>query len=239
MHWKTYKRWMSPNPIDGGNGNLPPTPGNGGDVPPVAPIATPPPMPGDGGDVPPTEDKPAKTFTQVEVDRIAEAERKRGKQSVLKDIGVEKVEDARAAVKTARAIADTQKTDEQIIADKDRQIQDANRRAHDAQLRAAFMAKAGTRFVDPDAAFALADKSGLTVEEDGSVTGLAEALDTLADAKPYLVNKPGKPPIPSLGPPAPNGKQVARTDDDRRQEYFGGGTKTFFKAGNVSVKNKE
>lgn len=41
--------------------------------------------------------------------------------------------------------------------------------------------------IDIDAAFALMDKSGVKVGEDGSVSGVKEALEALTAAKPYLV----------------------------------------------------
>lgn len=44
--------------------------------------------------------------------------------------------------------------------------------------------------VDPDAAFALADLSKVQVGDDGEISGVKEALETLVKAKPYLVGKP-------------------------------------------------
>lgn len=46
--------------------------------------------------------------------------------------------------------------------------------------------------IDADAAFALMDKSGISVGDDGSVTGVREALGELIKAKPYLagMNRP-------------------------------------------------
>ena len=40
--------------------------------------------------------------------------------------------------------------------------------------------------IDPDAAFALMDKSGVSVADDGSVLGVRESLDELLRNKPYL-----------------------------------------------------
>ena len=57
----------------------------------------------------------------------------------------------------------------------------------DTLLQARFeaaAAKAGC--VDVDAAFALADRSGLTVDESGRVPGVEKAVDALKKARPYL-----------------------------------------------------
>lgn len=43
--------------------------------------------------------------------------------------------------------------------------------------------------VDTDAAFALMDKSGIAVDENGNVTGVQEALTALTEAKPWLVEQ--------------------------------------------------
>lgn len=42
--------------------------------------------------------------------------------------------------------------------------------------------------IDEEAAFALMDRSGLEVSDDGTVTGVKEALEALLVAKPYLKN---------------------------------------------------
>lgn len=43
--------------------------------------------------------------------------------------------------------------------------------------------------VDIDAAFALMDKSNIKVDENGTVTGVQEALNALVEAKPYLIRQ--------------------------------------------------
>jgi hypothetical protein len=48
--------------------------------------------------------------------------------------------------------------------------------------------------VDPDAAHKLADLSKVAIGEDGSITGVEDALKALAEAKPYLVQA-GTPPV--------------------------------------------
>ena len=66
----------------------------------------------------------------------------------------------------------------------DERLRTADNRLISAEVRAV-----GTELhiIDIDAAFALMDKSGVKVGEDGSVTGVKEALEALTAAKPYLV----------------------------------------------------
>lgn len=62
--------------------------------------------------------------------------------------------------------------------------------ARDARMRAALLAeaaKADRRIVDPDAAIALLDKSSLDLDDAGNPLNVAEAMDSLLRAKPYLV----------------------------------------------------
>lgn len=66
----------------------------------------------------------------------------------------------------------------------DAQMQAANDRLIAAEVRTV---GSNLHIVDIDAAFALMDKSGVAVGEDGSVTGVQEALTALAAAKPWLV----------------------------------------------------
>jgi len=51
--------------------------------------------------------------------------------------------------------------------------------------------------VDVDAAIALIDKSNVKVNEDGTITGLSEALETLQKGKAYLFGKPTQ--VPNIG----------------------------------------
>ena len=65
----------------------------------------------------------------------------------------------------------------------DRRMREADDRLISAEIR-----NAGSQLglIDPDAAFALMDRSSVRVEDDGSVTGVRESLQELLRAKPYL-----------------------------------------------------
>jgi DNA repair exonuclease SbcCD ATPase subunit len=68
-------------------------------------------------------------------------------------------------------------------------------RMKDAFRSAAIATK--VRFVDSaiDDAFALADLTGVQIEESGAVKGMEDVVKKLATAKPYLIQKPTPAPI--------------------------------------------
>ncbi len=59
------------------------------------------------------ENNESKTFTQAEVNRLMKAEKEKGKRSVLKDLGVEDVKDAKSALEEYQKHLDSQKTEAQ------------------------------------------------------------------------------------------------------------------------------
>jgi membrane protein involved in colicin uptake len=93
--------------------------------------------------------------------------------------------------------------------------------ARESTLKGAVIAEAAKQgFADPMDAYKLLDVTKMELAEDGTVKGLTEALTALAAAKPYLRAK-NAPVVPPANPPRDSGSQK-RTDEDRRQEYFGG-----------------
>ena len=68
----------------------------------------------------------------------------------------------------------------------DERMRTADNRLISAEVRAV---GAEMNIIDIDAAFALMDKSGVKVGDDGSVTGVKEALEALATARPWLVKQ--------------------------------------------------
>jgi len=75
----------------------------------------------------------------------------------------------------------------------------ATQRAQQMLITAEIKAQAAALgIVDPDAAAKLADLSGVKVGDDGTVTGVREALEALLQAKPYLkASGPAKVGVPS------------------------------------------
>lgn len=115
-----------------------------------------------------------------------DARQERAERSVIKSfaeqsgVSVEEITNLVADYKAKQATA--------IPADVQKRI-DERMRTADNRLISAEVRAVGTELniIDIDAAFALMDKSGVKVGEDGSVTGVKEALEALTAAKPYLV----------------------------------------------------
>ena len=68
----------------------------------------------------------------------------------------------------------------------DERMKTADNRLISAEVRAV---GAGLNIIDIDAAFALMDKSGVKIGDDGTVSGVQEALEALTQAKPWLVKQ--------------------------------------------------
>ncbi|SDZ00827.1 phage scaffolding protein [Thermoactinomyces sp. DSM 45892] len=74
--------------------------------------------------------------------------------------------------------------------DLEQHIQQWKEKANESLLKAEVKSIAtDLGIVDSDAAFALMDREGLEIAEDGSVKGVREVLDVLVQSKPYLVKQ--------------------------------------------------
>src|SRR5690606_4565556 len=129
--------------------------------------------------------------------RLSRAEKtaaKRALEARAKELGFESVEAMEAALKAAKEAQDAQKTEaeklrEALEAETPRAAQ-ATERAKLALIKAAFTAEAvAANLVNVDDAFKLADLSEVDVSEDGTVTGVKEAVEVLVKEKPYLVKQ--------------------------------------------------
>lgn len=95
------------------------------------------------------------------------------------------------------------------IIELEKKAADADTRAQEHLLRAKVIAEAAKKdVVDPDAAFALLDRSTLEIGNDGAPTNIAEAMEQLLEARPYLV-------APSGGTTRGSADQGARTAPQR------------------------
>ena len=78
----------------------------------------------------------------------------------------------------------------QLPPEKQDELDKALQRANDRLIAAEVKTVAiDLKIVDAEAALALMDKSQIKVNDKGDVTGVKEALEALAKAKPYLVGK--------------------------------------------------
>ena len=128
----------------------------------------------------------AVTVSAEDIAAALDARQQRTERSVIKSfaeqngVSVEEITRLVTDYKAKQATA--------IPADVQKRI-DERLRTADNRLISAEVRAVGTELniIDIDAAFALMDKSGVKVGEDGSVTGVKEALEALTAAKPYLV----------------------------------------------------
>ncbi|WP_028560842.1 hypothetical protein [Paenibacillus pinihumi] len=101
--------------------------------------------------------------------------------------------------------------------------------ANDRVIKADFKLAAASVNIRPDAledAFLLADKAGITVDDEGNVAGVKEALEALVAAKPYLVEvaTPNKP--KTIGEPNNPVQEQRKTleaqlEDAKKRKDFG------------------
>ena len=128
----------------------------------------------------------AVTVSAEDIAAVLDARHQRAERSVIKSfaeqngVSVEEITKLVTDYKAKQATAIPADVQKRI----DERMRTADNRLISVEVRAV---GAELNIIDIDAAFALMDKSGVAVGEDGSVTGVKEALEALTAAKPYLV----------------------------------------------------
>jgi hypothetical protein len=150
-----------------------------------APPATPKDAPG-GGTQPATGGE--RTFTQAELDRILGDRLARDREKYAD------YDTLKAAAAELEALKEAEKTELEKAKDAATKAQAerdaALAKAQDTLIRAAFVteaAKAGA--AHPEDAYALADRAGVKVAEDGTITGVAEAVKVLVEGGRLVMSK--------------------------------------------------
>jgi hypothetical protein len=138
-----------------------------------------------------------KSFSQEDVDRIvsqrvARETSKYGDYSELQARAARADElEASQGTETDKLRAKAERESEKRAAS-DAKAAQATERANTALMRASVVAAAAqANAADPQDVFTLLDKSALTVDEDGNVDGVADAVTALLKAKPHLVRRAG------------------------------------------------
>lgn len=129
-------------------------------------------------------------------------EAKQQVEAQAKAAGFDTVEAMQAALKAVKDKSEADKTELQKAqdavakakADQTATLQTANQRLIKAEVT---LKVAELGLVDADAAYALMDRTHVSVADDGKVSGVDEALKALLAAKPYL--KKGDTPAPLSG----------------------------------------
>ncbi len=115
-------------------------------------------------------------------------------KEIATELGYDSVEAMQAAAKAAKAAEEANRTElekekaKSAALEQNQQavIERANTRSINSELKV-FAVQAG--FVDPDDAVKLVDRAGLAVDDNGEVSGAAEAIKALAEKKPHLLGK--------------------------------------------------
>lgn len=135
----------------------------------------------------------ARTFTQQDVDRIVQDRLARVKGQPPADY-----DDLKAAAARLAEIEESNKTElEKAVARAEAAEQEREQiraEAYETRLNAAIIAEAAKpdrKVVDTDTVIALLDRNALDLDDNGYPTNIAEAMDSLLKAKPFLVASGG------------------------------------------------
>lgn len=145
------------------------------------------------------DDKP--TLTQAEIDKIIGTAKRTAKGQAAKEIfeslGVENLDQLKTALADLEATKAAQMTDlekAQAEAAKANELaKQAKAEADQAKAQAtqmlmdAAIITASQGFNDPNDALQFIDRSGIERAEDGTFSGITEAIKALAESKPYLL----------------------------------------------------
>lgn len=173
---------------------------------------------------------PEATTTPTPEEIAAELQRTR---DALKKANAEAAKHRKAA-EAATAAEEARKTAEMTELERFKAQAEAEaKRREEAEARlnreritnAVKFAAAALNFHDPADALAHLDAAALEIGEDGSVTGVKEALDALAKAKPYLVKSERGAGVPQSPQPS-NGATLTHEEAeayqrDLRRKVFG------------------
>ena len=151
----------------------------------------------------------AKTFTQEELDRIVQ-DRLHRQKSQFGDIDelkakAAKLDEIEASSKSDLEKANTAREKAEKAAAKVRETADT-RLIHAAVLAAAAAEKA----TKPEHIYRLLDKDGLTIGDDGEVSGAEDAVKAFLEANPEYVGTPGSADLGARGGGGP--KQLTRAE---------------------------
>lgn len=156
-----------------------------------------------------------KTFTQAELEkivgeRLARERSKYGDYDTLK-AKASKFDEVEQANKTE--LEQARDREATAVAARD----EALAHARDLMIRAALLqAATAAGAVDPDAVVQLADRSEVTIDDTGAVTGADTAVKALLDTKPYLV-KTDPASSPTSGAAPNSGRNTAGGQITREQ----------------------
>lgn len=141
-----------------------------------------------------TEHDKDKTFSQADVDRIVQERLARAKSTPPDDYEDLKAAKAKLDELEAANATELEKATKRAEA-AEQAAAKATADAKETRLKSAILAEAAKsdrKVVDPEAVLTLLDRSTLELDDDGAPKNIAQAMDSLLTAKPYLVGDGGK-----------------------------------------------
>ena len=152
------------------------------------------------------------TPTAAEVEQLRAALKAANKEAAERRKKLDALEAAEAKRKEDE-LSEVEKADKRAK-DAETKAQQLEQRWRDGMLRSAVtLAATQAQFYDPEDAYRLADLSSLTVNDDGTVTGVEDALKALVKAKPHLVKTTTNAPPPDVNAQNRGRTTVPTTDE--------------------------
>jgi hypothetical protein len=152
------------------------------------PTPTPAPEP-----TPAPDPEPDRTFSQADVDRIVQERVARVKAAPPADYDELKAKAEKLAELETANQTELEKA-QQRAEKAETRAQQVEADARETRLRAAIISEAAKperRVVDSDAVIALLDRTTLELDDNGNPTNIAKAMDSLLEARPFLVASNG------------------------------------------------
>lgn len=154
-----------------------------------------------------------RTFTQDEVNRL-QGQARRDERAKYSDYQKLRDRAQRADELEAAQLSDAEKMEARAV-DAERRAVDAQEQIASAMISAEVKVRASQLgIVDPDAAFLLLDKTGVTYDASAGVAGVDDALTQLLEAKPYLR---GGNRTPNINPEGGEAAPVIRLTPDQKE----------------------
>ena len=158
-------------------------------------------------------DTTLRTFSQDEVNRL-QGQARRDERAKYSDYQKLKDRAQRADELEAAQLSDTERMEARAV-DAERRAADALEQIASAMISAEVKVRASQLgIVDPDAAFLLLDKTGVTYDASTGVAGVDDALTQLLEAKPYLK---GGNRTPNINPEGGEAVPVTRLTADQKE----------------------
>lgn len=182
----------------------------------------------DGQEPTGTEQQDVKPESTLSPEDMQTEMKKARREAAKYRTSLRKLEEAEEARKKAE-MTETERIKAELTEAKAKAAE-AEERATETMLRMSVVsaaAKAG--FNDPMDAWSMIDVTTLEVGDDGTVTGVEEAVIKLLKDKPYLAKQAQG----SITPTNPQGGPVKQTDDEMRARIFGARKSDFWDGGGV------